>query len=144
LDRGYGIGKPDVQSAIEKVYSEINRTNPTLEIASVKDFGAKGDGVTDDTESIRNALNSPASIIFLPPGTYLVSDRILVPNGKSVVGSGISHTTIIRTNEEDELGILTFGNYFNNDPEERYSGGSLRDLTIKWNATYNTSQHKRG
>lgn len=72
LDRGYGIGKPDVQSAIEKVYSELNRTNPTLNIVSVKDFGAKGDGVTDDTQAIQDAINSGATVVYIPEGVYMI------------------------------------------------------------------------
>lgn len=42
------------------------------ESVSVKDFGAKGDGTTNDTVAIQNALNASLSILF-PPGTYLVS-----------------------------------------------------------------------
>jgi len=49
---------------------------------TVKDFGAKGDGTTDDTLSIQNALttivNSTGSLtsdkfLLFPPGTYLIS-----------------------------------------------------------------------
>lgn len=39
---------------------------------SIKDFGAIGDGVTDDTISIQNALNSKGDIVF-PKGEYLIS-----------------------------------------------------------------------
>ena len=52
---------------------------------SVTDFGAKGDGISDDTLSIQAAINhnrgahhalSPA-IVYFPPGEYLVSDTII-------------------------------------------------------------------
>lgn len=42
-------------------------------------FGAKGDGVTDDTKAIQAALNAYPNgnrIIYLPNGVYLVSDRL--------------------------------------------------------------------
>lgn len=39
------------------------------EVVSVKDFGAKGDGTTDDTAAIQAAINSGFSISF-PAGTY--------------------------------------------------------------------------
>ena len=42
---------------------------------NVKDFGAKGDGVTDDTEAIQNAIYA-GKTVFLPKGTYLVSKTI--------------------------------------------------------------------
>ncbi|XWK88865.1 MAG: glycosyl hydrolase family 28-related protein [Phormidium sp.] len=47
-------------------------------------FGAKGDGVTDDTAAIQAALNAYPNgnrIIYLPNGTYLVSDRLSWPVG---------------------------------------------------------------
>lgn len=40
------------------------------EIVSVKDFGAVGDGVTDDTAAIQAAFDSGAKFIYLPSGSY--------------------------------------------------------------------------
>lgn len=40
------------------------------ERASVKDFGAVGDGVADDTAAIQAAINSGIKNIHFPPGTY--------------------------------------------------------------------------
>ncbi len=49
-------------------------------IANVKDYGAKGDGVTDDTAAIQRALNENiGGTTYLPEGTYLVSGRIEWP-----------------------------------------------------------------
>ncbi|MGE5371725.1 MAG: glycosyl hydrolase family 28-related protein [Solirubrobacterales bacterium] len=47
---------------------------------SVKAFGAKGDGVTDDTAAIRSALNSITgkAVLVFPPGNYLVTGTIPV------------------------------------------------------------------
>lgn len=44
---------------------------------NVKYYGAVGDGVNDDTECIRNALNE-TSILYLDEGTYLISSTIFV------------------------------------------------------------------
>lgn len=41
-------------------------------IVNVKQFGAKGDGVTDDTVVIQNALNAGSTVIF-PDGIYMVN-----------------------------------------------------------------------
>lgn len=41
-------------------------------IVNVKDFGAKGDGITDDTEAIQHAIFSGTTVYF-PDGTYLLN-----------------------------------------------------------------------
>jgi hypothetical protein len=40
-------------------------------IVNVKDFGAKGDGVTDDTQAIQAAIDA-GNVVFFPSGTYMV------------------------------------------------------------------------
>jgi hypothetical protein len=47
------------------------------DVVSVKDFGAVGDGVTDDTVALQNALNSN-QIIFVPPGKYRTTATLTV------------------------------------------------------------------
>lgn len=61
---------------------------------SVKDFGAKGDGVTDDTEAIQKALAfvlTNGKNIFLPSGIYKVSDLLDVPDGVDLIGEGCDY-----------------------------------------------------
>ena len=50
------------------------------ETVSVKDFGAVGDGVTDDTAAIQAALDSVpeyGTVIF-PSGTYVISNELII------------------------------------------------------------------
>jgi hypothetical protein len=65
------------------------------DVVSVKDFGAVGDGVADDTVAIQNALNA-ANYVFLPPGTYLFSTLTVRQNtrlqGASTRTSILKHT----------------------------------------------------
>jgi hypothetical protein len=50
------------------------------ESVSVKDFGAVGDGVTDDTAAIQAALNaSVGKELFFPSGNYLVTSSLIFP-----------------------------------------------------------------
>ena len=60
---------------------------------NVKSYGAKGDGVTDDTAAITKALAAGPYVIF-PEGTYIISDSISITSGKQVMGVGPK--TIIR------------------------------------------------
>jgi hypothetical protein len=49
------------------------------ESVSVKDFGAKGDGVTDDTAAIQAAINNSKSL-YIPTGNYLLSNGLTIPD----------------------------------------------------------------
>lgn len=52
-------------------------------VANVKtDFGAKGDGITDDTAAIKKALDETRmKIVYFPNGTYLLSDSVGIFDG---------------------------------------------------------------
>jgi hypothetical protein len=56
---------------------------------SVKDFGAVGDGETDDTLAIRTAF-AASSQIYFPPGVYKITDEIDLRNisGLWILGAG--------------------------------------------------------
>jgi hypothetical protein len=72
-------GAPSGSSAgISYIASGTGATTTTVqaklrESASVKDFGAVGNGVTDDTGAIQTAINSGQSLYF-PSGTYLCNN----------------------------------------------------------------------
>lgn len=58
------------------------------ETVSVKDYGATGDGATNDSAAIQAALDSGAREVQLPPGDYLLGDNILRPSsGTRIVGT---------------------------------------------------------
>lgn len=57
--------------------SDIRTGSANTKIITVEDYGAKGDGVTDSTQAIQNAIaENPNSIIAFRGGTYLVSDTV--------------------------------------------------------------------
>ena len=87
-------------------------------VINVKDFGAKGDGKTDDTKAIQAACDeafkrvipfyvksvwetSYAEILF-PEGTYILSNRIRISNGGHVRGEG----TVILKQTNPKAGIM--------------------------------------
>jgi Pectate lyase superfamily protein len=59
-------------------------------MVNVMDYGAKGDGTTDDTTAITKAMNAALSTtksVYAPAGTYKVS-LVTVPNGLTLQGAG--------------------------------------------------------
>lgn len=48
-------------------------------------FGALADGIHDDTKAIQEALNLRGKVMF-PEGTYLISSKLIVYSGTSLVG----------------------------------------------------------
>jgi glucan 1,3-beta-glucosidase len=73
----------------------FGRTHPQYgtfaasQFVSIRSLGAKGDGVTDDTTVIQNALNTYGScgkIIFFDHGVYYVTKTLTVPPGSRLVG----------------------------------------------------------
>lgn len=65
-------------------------------IPSVLDYGAKGDGVTDDSTAIQNAINAN-EYIFIPPGTYKVTKTISISSKTKIYGirnSSIIHDSV--------------------------------------------------
>ena len=73
------------------------------ESVSVKDFGAVGDGVTDDTAAIQAAIaaaqiavntDGKNRTVFAPAGIYQISGQLLFPYGVSFRGEGERSTTI--------------------------------------------------
>ena len=55
---------------------------------NVKDFGAKGDNITDDTQAIQNSINqaNDGSVIYIPNGNYKLTDTIHVNKPITIFG----------------------------------------------------------
>ncbi|MFD7909354.1 glycosyl hydrolase family 28-related protein [Streptomyces sp. NPDC059752] len=70
---------------------------------NVLDFGAAGDGKTDDTDALQDALDcamrlgtmpdydplSDGKVVYLPPGDYLITKPLVVSNGCILEGAGL-------------------------------------------------------
>jgi hypothetical protein len=62
------------------------------DVVSVKDFGAVGDGVANDTTAIQNAVNTGKKV-YIPSGTYLCN--IVITNKTIIEGDGSTATILI-------------------------------------------------
>lgn len=62
---------------------------------SVKDFGAVGDGVADDTAAIQAAIDAAENgELYFPAGDYKITSSISIPGRITVRGAGVRQTII--------------------------------------------------
>jgi hypothetical protein len=141
--------KDNVVHALNSVQSEVavNTTNiatNTTQLAQntsrlgnawvdVKvDYIAKGDGVTDDTTAIQNAINKAVlnggGTVYFPKGTYLTNE-ISVPPNVILNGAG-ENVTILKLNNGRNKDFITFN-------QASYSG--VTNMTIDANKTNNSN-----
>ncbi|KAJ8093122.1 hypothetical protein PM082_020607 [Marasmius tenuissimus] len=87
---------------------------------NVKDFGAKGDGVTDDTAAINAAISSGGrcgggscasstvspALVYFPKGTYLVSAPIIAYYYTQLVGDAKSPPTLLASASFDGMAVI--------------------------------------
>jgi polygalacturonase len=96
VETGSSILNPTVRSFQQKFDDFVN----------VRDFGALGNGVADDTASIRRAIEQiykesenlldprTRRTIYIPAGTYITSNVISIPPNTRLQGDGPNSTTI--------------------------------------------------
>jgi len=111
---------------------------------NVKDFGATGNGSTDDTSAIQAAINAaPAgSTVFFPAGTYLVSSTIQLVAVLAYIGTTGSYggATIKQKNASNLPAVIASYEWYNNSTT---CGNPVRieNLTIDCNSANNTTSH---
>ena len=72
---------------------------------SVKDFGALGNGLTNDTLAIQKAL-AAHDTVFIPPGTYLISGTITIGERQRLFGAGQVSTLQCQDNSFNAIEIV--------------------------------------
>jgi len=81
------------QGATKAINRPINLK--LAESISVKDFGATGDGTTDDTAAVKAAVNAAAgNSLFFPAGTYIISSGITLPSNTYIYG--VENSSILK------------------------------------------------
>ncbi|KAJ9605855.1 hypothetical protein H2200_009704 [Cladophialophora chaetospira] len=89
-----GLTPPSMPASLMNGTKVFERSKPQYEnvplssFVSVKSFGAKGDGVSDDTAAIQKIFDSATSdqIIYFDHGAYVISDTVKVPKDIKITG----------------------------------------------------------
>jgi len=107
--------------------------NKLQDTVSVKDFGAVGDGVTNDASAVQAAIDACETLkkpLFFPAGTYYMTSGITVQQKEvHIIGEG-SESTILDFNVSSGVAM-----------DVGYSGGgtfwgwTIRDIQVKGNAS---------
>lgn len=107
---------------------------------NVKDFGAVGDGTTDDTTAIQAALDYAKDIttgsavgaeVFMPSGHYIISSTIILRDKVALRGSGNRSTFVQAKSTFTDL--YMFRAYDEPDPTTSMFGAFLTDMQIDFN-----------
>lgn len=89
-------------SAIPLLASLVGLTEASLEMeVNVKDFGAQGNGHSDDREAIQNAIlyafNNNITYVRIPTGRYLIRERyIAIPSNITLIGDESGESVLVQ------------------------------------------------
>jgi hypothetical protein len=86
--------------------------NRFADVINVKDFGAVGDGVADDTAAIQAAITAAGvnGTVIIPKGTYLLSATLNALTNQNLIGDGPNQTLLRRfTDYGDTLRFANIG-----------------------------------
>lgn len=97
---------PEATTSVQDKSLTDAKFSDALKFATLKDyvipemFGAKGDGVTDDTQAFKDMLENNTAIL-IPNGTYLITEPLYMLQGTQIEGCG--QHSIIKCNSDDGL-----------------------------------------
>ncbi|OCH91433.1 exo-beta-1,3-glucanase [Obba rivulosa] len=117
-----------LQSIAHQGTSPFNSNPSSYQVfRNVKDFGAQGDGVTDDTAAINNAISSgnrcgegcgssstSPAVVFFPSGTYIVSSPITAYYWTQIIGDAKNPPTIRASSSFNGLAVIDADPYIPN------------------------------
>ena len=80
-DEKLNVPATALRSVSERSANGVEAAQPTTDTLNVKDFGAVGDGVTDDHEAMQAAIDAASQglgggKLYFPEGTYLVKKMV--------------------------------------------------------------------
>ena len=84
------------KTSVVNAINEVNAANSNLKIYNVIDYGAVGDGVTDDTAAFTAAMadvNTTGGVLWIPQGSYVLNAPITITHhGVHIMGASKNST----------------------------------------------------
>lgn len=120
----------DADDVLQWTEDNFQQRFNAIESASVVDYGAVGDGETDDTTAFTNALADNNGAVYVPPGDYYLTDEIVLGNFQMLYGAGDATRLQFREDvfDKDNLASSYHTDYNGVVFEGSYS--TLKDLLI--------------
>jgi hypothetical protein len=114
--------KPKLDAEYTKLLKNIQRE------VNLTDFGAVGDGRTDNTAAFKKAIGNGRVKVIVPPGVY-ITKGIRLPSWTSLVGAGKGITTIkLHDRASKGTRLVTNANHWSGNHHL-----SVQGLTLDWN-----------
>ena len=93
---------PELGTIMALIGSSTNSLKSAIAKVTPEQFGAKGDGTTDDTQAIQDAVDAGYEVRFGDNKTYLLTDAITIDHDAKLVGG--KNTLFVRGQTENNHG----------------------------------------
>lgn len=132
----YAVYMPAASTVIgnaQLVDKRVFVPNPVRGVTDVRDYGAAGNGTTDDTTAVTNALAAAVAAgntLYFPPGTYLVG-AITITTDVTIRGAGWASKVKLKNSTNDYA--------FKFSPPGGGIKADIADLSMDGNASNQTA-----
>lgn len=149
---GFNIVALDVSESLiaERITSQVEKDVNYLikREYDVKLFGAKGDGITDDTEAFEEALDTidedNGGVLLIPEGTYIIDRCLKIPSNTTL--KGLNKNSILKASDDFDTdnpspvykSLITLKYMtMNSNEQEAEKNITIQDLTFDNNGQSN-------
>ena len=144
------------------LFAQEEFTGPFKSWANVKTrFGAKGDGKTDDTRKLQDAIDgfangemgtnincpNPYVVIYLPAGTYNISETLLLKGkiGVTIIGEDPQNTIIRWIGKDKDTMLLADGSAYFKIARIGWQGNKRKEIEavgVHWMTKWNDGKSR--
>lgn len=142
--RLFGYYYPNDGGQCDYIYENGEFKPVVLNYVTPEMFGARGDGITDDTEAIQKAFDSDLSnIVIFGRKTYLASSQLNINKSKLIMGAGYAYTpsrsTILKCTRDCikinvsyvKIAFIYLQGNKDNQPSYEYLAITVKDINSK-------------